>query len=214
MIDELNRRKRKYGITRFIIWMAAATISFGFFMFFMSPDVDDGDGFALFAFGLIFLFSTVFAIIILIRSRISVEKTLVKFCDGAKSPASVMVRLEKVWQSGTDVKYGRVDNEYLVALVNLTVYVFPLQNAVWIYGERSSVNFIPTSSVLYVHYKEGKKQRMSFSGFRSKYLDMMLSCIFEFCPHIYVGNDFQIGKLYKEKNWQELSRYAQMQRQA
>lgn len=211
MIDELNQRKKKIGNRYFITCLIVAAVPLGLFAFIR---FHDGEGLILPICGVVFTVSIVLGVIRMVSSRIDAGKKIRKFCDKTPDPVATMARLEQTWRDGLDFKYGKMDSEFIIVQVNFRTSVISLRDAVWVYGIRQSVNFIPSGTYLYVHYKEAKRRTVSLSGIRAKYLDMILTYVYSNCPHIYVGNDFAIAKIYRTKNWDELLRYAQMQRSA
>lgn len=212
MIDELNKRKRKYANGILIACIVFAAIALGFIVLLVIIGIEDDDYILLILPGIVFFIAAAVGTIIMIASRTSALKYINKYCKQLPDPSFAMARLEQTWQHGVDFKYGKIDDAYIILQSNLKTQICSLQDAVWVYGIRQSMYFIPVSSVLYVQYKDKKKQVLSIPAGRAKYLEAILDCIIEKCPQVYVGNDYEIGKLYKAKNWQELSRYAQMQR--
>ena len=212
MLDELNQRTKKYLNRSTLISLTVTVVTLALFLLFLLTEVDDGGGVALVLFGVACVFSLIMGLIFKFSSANRAKKALERFCSKTPNPAATMARLEQTWRNGMDFVSGRIDNEFIITLIRGTVNIVSLQQAVWVYGAKQSMNFIPMSANLFVRSREGKTQCLGLSGFHGKRLDMLLSYIFDKCPNIVVGNGADYAKLFKAKNWDELINRARYQR--
>jgi hypothetical protein len=137
-------------------------------------------------------------------------KGIEKYAQKSPDPHAAMVRLESTWREGLDFKSGRIDKEYIICLQGMRSIVIPLENAVWV-CKRAARNYTYSTAleIMMVCFRDGKPQSCRLQG---DAISMIFSHIMENCPHIAVGHENKLEKLYQQKDLQGIREYARIQR--
>ena len=219
MIDDLKDRRMKYlnkGVRVCLIVAALTFILFLLFIFLLiqsDTNSDIGESMVpVVLFGVAWIFSLILSIIFKLHSPNGAEKAIDKFCNRTAEPSATKARLEQTWNNGMDFELGKIDDEYIISVINGKVSIIPLQNVVWAYGYIQSMLFINFNVTLFVKYNDGKTLSLNLAWFSTKHLDRILDCMLKSTSQIAIGVSDEFNKLYKSKNWSALLEHAHAQR--
>jgi len=212
MLDGLFQEVKRKTTRTAIIFFIISAISFALLLLLIFSDLDNGDGVGYFVFVVAFLICGVLGVFYKFAFPNRAKKQIESYCAKTPNPDATRQLLAQTWNYGADFKIGRVDKNYIIALINGNVKILTLQDAINVSRTRVMIIIIPFSALFHVRNRGGEMQSLSVSLFHYDYLDLIQGYVFENCPHIYIGFDIDIAKLINDKNWPALQELAYTQR--